>query len=134
VCEKKIYVYQRAFFINLKKEGLRRGVIAHLVQTPFWQVFLEKSPPHLLPEALDFPATQVSIPFLMVQRDLVLQGPGLVVEQVDFTGRYVHTDVQHLVLGNAAPESHCSPDSTIPFPQTAWAAPEEKAGGGGTTT
>jgi len=54
-------------------------------------------------------------------------------EQVEPTGKKVQTEVQHTLLGLDVPASHCSPVSTIPFPQTAFGAPEEKFGGGGTT-
>jgi len=75
----------------------------------------------------------MTLPPLLAHLDLVSQGPGLVVEQTDPTGKKVHTDVQQSVLGLLLPASHCSPASTIPFPHTGLAAPDEKLGGGGTT-
>lgn len=47
-------------------------------------------------------------------------------------GRLVQIEVQHLVLGTVFPESHCSPFSMTPLPQTAGAieTPEDGTGGG----
>jgi len=94
---------------------------------PLLQVFLEKSPPQCVPSALFFPATHLMVVPLFLHLDWVLHGPGLVAEQTDPAGRKVHWLVQQSALEPATPESHCSPASRSPFPQTDLAAPEAKS-------
>jgi len=72
---------------------------------------------------------------LVLQRSLVLQGPGLVGEQTDPEGRKVHKLVQHLArAAPAKPGSQASPASITPSPQTDLAAADAKSGVSGTTT
>jgi len=96
------------------------------------QVFLEKIPPfpHLVPTFLGCPAVHDNCRLFKFFRHfglfvhLVVAFP-----QTAPTGRLVQKDVQHLVLGTAAPASHSSDLSMAPFPQTAAAAAADPAGG-----
>jgi len=69
-------------------------------------------------------------PFLVTHLDLVMHKLFLGPQEAP-TLRNVHWDVQHFVMGLTVPASHCSPASTIPFPQTG--GDLEKSTGGITT-
>jgi len=106
-----------------------------LVQEPSaLQVFLEKIPPfpHLVPTALSPPGVHDNCRLFKFLRHF-----GLFVHLVGALpqtapiGRLVQKEVQHLVLGTAAPASHSSDLSIAPFPHTTAVAtcPLTSAGG-----